>query len=194
LVLWLAKQDGAERDSLWVRPAQRRLSPGTTLEFDTGLTRPDGSAVADATFQAAVVAPSGGTRPVRVGRRGDTFAGSVGEFTEAGDWKLVVSARRPGIDQPVEKTTRFTIFRQDLERANPRANPLLMRQLAEATGGGVRAPEELGDIFEEIRTRPAAFETVEQWSYAPWDTWPMLLAMAGLLCGEWFLRKRFGLV
>jgi hypothetical protein len=194
LVLWLAKQDGAERDSLWVRPAQRRLSPGTTLEFDTGLTRPDGSAVADATFQAAVVAPSGGTRPVRVGRRGDTFAGSVGEFTEAGDWKLVVSARRPGIDQPVEKTTRFTIFRQDLERANPRANPLLMRQLAEATCGGVRAPEELGDIFEEIRTRPAAFETVEQWSYAPWDTWPMLLAMAGLLCGEWFLRKRFGLV
>lgn len=194
MVLWLAKQDGAERDSLWVRPAQRRLSPGTALEFDAGVSRPDGTVVDDASFQAAVVAPSGATRPVRMARRGETFAGSVGDFTEAGDWKLVVKATKPGVAQPLERTTRFTVFRQDLERSNPRANPLLMRQLAEATNGGVRSPEEIPDILEEIRTRPAAFETREQWSYAPWDKWPMFLLMAGLLCSEWFLRKRFGLV
>ena len=194
MVLWLAKQDGTEKDSLWVRPAQRRLSPGTTLEFDTGLTRPDGSVVADASFQARVVSPSGGSRPVRVARRGETFAGAVGEFTEAGDWKLVVTATKPGLAQPFERITRFTIFRQDLERSNPRANPLLMRQLAEATTGGVRAPEEIASILDDIRTRPAVFETLEQWSYSPWDKWPMFALMAGLLCSEWFLRKRFGLV
>jgi hypothetical protein len=194
MVLWLAKQDGTEKDTLWVRPGQRRLSPGATLEFDTGLTRPDGTPVPDASFQATVVSPSGATRPVRVTRRGEAFAGALGEFTEAGDWKLLVTATKPDGGQPLERATRFTVFRQDLERANPRANPLLMRQLAEATAGGVRAPEELGDVFDEIRTRPAAFETVEQWSYSPWDTWPMFLVMAGLLCFEWFLRKRFGLV
>jgi hypothetical protein len=194
MVLWLAKQDGAEKDALWVRPAQRRLSPGGTLQFDVGLTQPDGAAVADASFQAAVVAPSGGTRPVRVARRGETSAGSIGEFTEAGDWKLVVKAVKPGVEQPFERTTRFTVYRQDLELANPRANPLLMRQLAEATPGGVRSPEEIAGILDEIRTRPAAYETLEQWSYAPWDKWPMFLLMAGFLCGEWFARKRFGLV
>jgi hypothetical protein len=78
--------------------------------------------------------------------------------------------------------------------ANPRANPLLMRQLAEVTPGGVRTPEEIADILDELRTAPAAFETLEQWSYTPWDKWPAFLLLALLLSGEWFLRKKFGLV
>jgi hypothetical protein len=69
-----------------------------------------------------------------------------------------------------------------------------MRQIAEPTPGGVRSPEELAELFEEIRTAPAAFETVEQWSLSPWDTWPMFLLMAACLCLEWFFRKRWGLV
>ena len=86
------------------------------------------------------------------------------------------------------------MVRQDLELANPRANPLLMRQLAEATSGGVRLPEELPGIFEEIARKPAAFETTEQWSLVAWDTWPMFLLLAGFMCTEWCLRKRWGLV
>jgi len=58
----------------------------------------------------------------------------------------------------------------------------------------VRLPEELPAIFAELAARPAAFETREQWSYAPWDKWPMLLVLAGCMCAEWFLRKRWGLV
>jgi hypothetical protein len=193
LVLWLARQDDAEKDSLWLRLAQRRLSPGTTLEFDAGLTKPDGSIVTDVGIAAEVVSPSGVARPIRVGRRGETFAGSVASFSEPGDWHMVVTATRPD-GSVTERSARFTIFRQDLELANPRANPLLMRQLAEATPGGVRSPEELGDIIEEIRSRPATFETLEQWSYTPWDKWPLFLLLAAFLCGEWFLRKRFGLV
>ena len=81
-----------------------------------------------------------------------------------------------------------------MELANPRANPLLMRQLAEVTGGGPRSPEELADIFDEIKNKPAAFDTLEQWSYTPWDKWPMFLLLAALLCTEWLLRKRWGLV
>jgi hypothetical protein len=69
-----------------------------------------------------------------------------------------------------------------------------MRQLAEATGGGVRLPEELSGIFDEIAKAPAAFESEQQWSFAAWDKWPMFLLLAGCMCAEWFLRKRFGLV
>ena len=193
LVLWLARQDDAEKDSLWLRLAQRRLSPGSTLEFDTGLTKPDGSAVTDVALAAEVISPEGAARPIRVGKRGETFAGSIADFAEPGDWRLSVRATRPD-GSVVERSARFTIFRQDLELANPRANPLLMRQLAEATPGGVRTPEELGDILEEIGSRPSTFETLEQWSYTPWDKWPLFLLLAAFLCGEWFLRKRFGLV
>ena len=192
-VLWLARQDDAEEDSLWLRLAQRRLTPGSTLEFDAGLTRPDGSAVTDVSLEAEVIPPSGAARSIRIGRRGDTFAGMVTDFAEPGDWRIVVTATTPD-GRVMDRAARFTIVRQDLELANPRANPLLMRQLAEATPGGVRTPEEIRDILAEIRDRPTTFETLEQWSYTPWDKWPLFLLLAGLLCGEWFLRKRFGLV
>jgi hypothetical protein len=193
-VLWLARQDDAEQDTLWVRLAQRRVSPGTPLPFDTGLTRPDGTAQTGVTIEATVIAPDGTGRPVRVTRQGDTFSGVIADCAEPGDWKLVVRATRPGEAAPRERSARFTVFRQDLELANPRANPLLMRQLAEVTTGGVRLPEELPAIFEEIAAKPATFESKEQWSLSPWDTWPMFLLMAACLSGEWFLRKRWGLV
>ncbi|MFM1996848.1 MAG: hypothetical protein RLZZ111_1235 [Planctomycetota bacterium] len=194
LVLWLAKQDEADQDSLWVRLAQRRISPGAPLPFDVGLTKPDGTAVTDVTIEGVAIGPAGQPRPVRIARRGETFSGTLLDLAEPGDWKLVVKSSRPGDAAPRERSARFTVVRQDLELANPRANPLLMRQLAEATGGGVRLPEELPGIFLEIAGRPAAFETEEQWSYAVWDKWPMLAVLAACLCTEWALRKRFGLV
>jgi hypothetical protein len=194
LVLWLAQKDDQEGDSLWVRLAQRRLSPGAPLAFDAGVTKADGTPVNDMAIEAVAISPSAKPRAVRVPRKGDAFAGVVAGFDEPGDWKLVLRAARDGQPKQLERTVRFTVFRQDLELANPRANPLLMRQLAEATDGGVRSPEELTDIFDEIRGKPAAFETLEQWSYTPWDKWPMFLVMAGCLCVEWVLRKRWGLV
>ena len=194
MILWLARQDDDEKDSLWVRLAQRRVAPGTTLAFDAGLSKPDGTAIADAAVEAVAVSPSGGSRPVRISRRGETFSGSLADCSEPGDWKLTVRATRAGTPETWERSARFTVFRQNLELANPRANPLLMRQLAEATDGGVRSPEELPEIFAEIGGRPAAFETLEQWSYTPWDKWPMFLLLAGCMCTEWFLRKRWGLV
>ena len=194
LVLWLARQDAADEDRLWVRLAQRRISPGTPLPFDAGLTKPDGTALAGVALEATVIAPDGQKRPVRVGRQGETFSGLVADCAEPGDWKVVVRATRPGDAAPRERSARFTVFRQDLELANPRANPLVMRQLAEATSGGVRLPEELPAIFAEIAARPPTFESKEQWSFAPWDTWPMFLLMAACMATEWFLRKRWGLV
>ncbi|MFM7519104.1 MAG: hypothetical protein ACKO9B_01395 [Planctomycetota bacterium] len=193
LVLWLARQEDDEADKVWVRLAQRRVSPGVSLAFDAGITRSDGTPVPEVSFEATAIAPGGATRPVRITRRGDVFNGSIAEFSEPGDWKLEVKATRAN-GEVTTRSARFTVFRQDLELANPRANPLLMRQLAEASTGGVRSPEELPRLFAEIAALPSAFETEEQWSYSPWDKWPMLLLLAGLMCCEWFLRKRWGLV
>lgn len=193
-VLWLAKQDDSAADAVWVRLAQRRIPPGTPLPFDVGITTADGTLPAATAFEAIVVSPSGQRRPVRVVRRGETFSGQITECVEPGDWKLVVQGTRPDVAEPKECTRRFTVFRQDLELANPRANPLLMKQLAEVTTGGVRLPEELPAVFEEIASRPPEFETREQWTATPWDTWPMLLLLAGCMCAEWTLRKRWGLV
>jgi hypothetical protein len=194
LVLWLARKDDAEADSLWLRLAQRRISPGSPLEFDAGIMGPEGQPRVDVPLEAAVISPAGQSRPVRMVKAGETFSGTVSAGDDPGDWTLVVRGRLPGVAEPLERSARFTVFRQDLELANPRANPLLMRQLAETTTGGVRLPEELPGIFEEITARPAEYESREQWSFTPWDTWPMLLLLAGCLTAEWYLRKKWGLV
>jgi len=194
LVLWLARKDGTENDSLWVRLAQRRIPPGTPLEFDAGITGPEGEVRRDVELQAFVVSPTGQERPVRVVSAGETFSGTVAGCADPGDWKLVVRARQANGVELLERTGRFTVYSQDLELANPRANPLLMRQLADVTTGGVRLPEELPGIFAEIAERPAVYESREQWSFSPWDTWPMLLLLAGCLIAEWYLRKKWGLV
>jgi hypothetical protein len=194
LVLWLARKDDTESDAVWLRLAQRRLPPGAPLEFDVGITGADGEPRTDIAFEAMVVSPSGQSRPVRVVAAVEAFGGTVAECIEPGDWKLVVRASLPGVAEPRERSARFTVFRQDLELANPRANPLLMRQLAEATIGGVRLPEEVPGIFEELAARPAVYESREQWSFAPWNTPPTLLVMAAFLIAEWYLRKRWGLV
>lgn len=194
LVLWLARKDDADADTVWLRLAQRRLAPGTPLEFDAGITGSDGEPRTDAIVDAMVMAPTGQSRPVRAAATGDAFSGTISECVEPGDWKLVVRARLPGDGEPRERSARFTVFRQDLELANPRANPLLMRQLAEATPGGVRLPEEIPTIFEELAARPAVYESREQWTFTPWNTPPVLLIMGALLIAEWFLRKRWGLV
>ena len=194
LVLWLARKDDAEADSLWLRLAQRRIAPGSPLEFDAGIMGPEGQPRVDVPLEAAVISPAGQSRPVRMVPAGETFSGTVSAGDDPGDWTLVVRGRLPGVAEPLERSARFTVFRQDLELANPRANPLLMRQLAETTTGGVRLPEELPGIFEEIAARPAEYESREQWSFTPWDTWPMLLLLAGCLTAEWYLRKKWGLV
>ena len=193
MVLWLARQDGTESDTLWVRPAQRRIAPGTPLPFDAGLVTAADEAPRDVSIEAHVVSPSGARRPVRLARSGDGYAGVVADCVEAGDWTIVVTASRPNAAAQ-ERSARFTVARQDVELANPWSNPLLMRQIAESTPGGVRTPEDLPGTFRDIATRPAEFEALEQWSATPWDTWPMFLLLAGALCTEWFLRKRWGLV
>ena len=116
---------------------------------------------------------------------------------EPGDWKLKVSAHGTDGGEIGTKEARFTIYRQDLELANPIANVELMRQLADATasaGGGVRAPEDISDIFRAIAEKPAEFVIEKQESFTPWDSGPLLFIVLSLMSFEWFLRKKWGLV
>ena len=190
LVLWLARRDDADGETLWLKLARRRISVGSPLVFDAGITRPDGTLVEEIPLSAQVMNPAGRSLPLRLIRKGEAFTGAVPACGEPGDWKVIV---RSGPDAE-EQSARFTVYRQDLELANPRANGLLMSQIASATTGGTRLPEELPGIFDDLAERPAEYATVEQWSFSIWDNWFLLLLLTGCLSMEWFLRKRWGLV
>ena len=66
-----------------------------------------------------------------------------------------------------------------------------LEQIAETTGGRVVEPSRLGSLIGEMRSRevPVMRTTVHPF----WHNWPMLLAVIGLLAGEWGLRRWKGL-
>jgi hypothetical protein len=189
-VLWLARRDDFDGERLWLKLARRRISVGSPLVFDAGLTLPDGTLVQGSSLSATVIDPAGNSRYVRLSKNSESFSGTIAGCTEPGDWRVVVKAD----DQGGEAAARFVVYRQDLELANPRANTLLMQQIASATDGGVRLPEELPSIFKEIGQAPPVFTTSEDWSSTLWDNWIIISMFAGCLCTEWFFRKRWGLV
>jgi hypothetical protein len=160
------------------------------LVFDTGLTTADGTLAKGNALSATVIDPAGNSRYVRLVKDGESFSGTITGCSEPGDWRVAVTADPQG----GEAVARFVVYRQDLELANPRANTLLMQQIASTTDGGVRLPEELSSIFKEIGQAPPVYTTSEEWSVSLWDNWITLLMVAGCLCTEWFCRKRWGLV
>ena len=93
--------------------------------------------------------------------------------------------------------SRFLVFEQDLELDNAVADPTLLASLSAMTkdvGGRSLAPEELSDLLDEMTEKPLELEVETQVKHTPWDTWPFFLLFVGLISGEWYLRKKWGLV
>jgi uncharacterized membrane protein len=195
-VLWLAKKDETAGEQVWVRLDQRRYQQGSKVDFTLGADNPQGDPLKSAEFEVQVDKPDGTTETVRVARRGDAAAGSFTGTSQPGDYKIAVSARDKG-ESVGAATARFSVSDQDVELDQPAAEPLLLAQLAKGTaeaGGAGLAPEELPDLLEKLKSRAAQFEEEIVETVTLWDRWPTLLVFVGLLSGEWFLRKRWGLV
>jgi hypothetical protein len=86
---------------------------------------------------------------------------------------------------------------QDLELDNPAARPAMLASLAKMTassGGKPVPPEAFSDLLREIAEKPPKMEIESQIKYTPWDKPEFFIAVVGLLCVEWYLRKKWGMV
>jgi uncharacterized membrane protein len=193
LILWLAKKEQQD-GSIWVQLAQRRFQRGARVEFEAGVLAKDGEPTTDAQLNASLTLPDGAKRQVRLVRQGEKYVGSFYETDLAGDYTLTAQAER-GAENLGTASVRFLVYEQDLELENPAADPSLLASLAAMTDGRAMVPDELFDFFERLGAdhRPDA-EVEVLAKHTPWDTWPYFLGLVGLLCVEWWLRKRWGLV
>lgn len=195
VALWLAKQDERTGDDVWLELPQRRYSPLAAVEFTAGSTGPEGEPSFDAELTAEVVAPDGTVASVPLLRDGDRYRGAFGGAVAAGDYRLVVIGRRAGVEIG-RAEARFLIYERDLELDNPAADPSLLASLSAATaesGGKAIPPELLPELLEELRADPPDFDVETQTSTPLWNNWPFFLLLVGLLCADWYLRKRWGL-
>ena len=193
VVLWLAKKDELVEGNVWIRLAQRRLSPSGRLECSVGARSPTGEPVTDAKFEAEVVLPDTTTRPLRLTRRDEHWAGTFAETLSAGDYSIVVKASRG--DQPLGTArARFLVFEEDLELDNASADVRGLESLAARTGGESVAPEQLPELLDKLTQETESLEDRVETKHTYWDRWPFFLVFVGLLGVEWYFRKRWGLV
>ena len=122
--------------------------------------------------------------------------GSFDGSDQPGDYKITASATA-GQTLLGSAEARFIVPDREMELDQPAAEPTFMASLANITadaGGAGLAPEELPDLLEKLKDRAEEFEEEISTEQTLWDSWPMLLTLVGCLSGEWWLRKRWGMV
>jgi hypothetical protein len=197
VILWAARKDELTDGNVWVRLAERRFSRGGRVVFTAGAQSPQGEPLADARFEAEVTLPDGSKQKVNLVRQGDHVSGSFDATQAAGDYAIAVHAADAQGAAVGDARSRFLVFEQDLELDNAVADPTLLASLSAITrqaGGRTLAPEELPALLREIQERPLEMIVEAQTKLTPWDTWPFFLLFLSLISGEWYLRKKWGLV
>lgn len=197
VILWAARKDELSDGSVWVKLEERRFSRGRRVVFTAGARTPEGEPQPDARFEAQVTLPDGSSQKVNLVRQGDHVSGSFDATQTAGDYQITVTARDPAGGVLGDAKSRFLVFEQDLELDNAVADPTLLASLSAMTrqaGGNSLAPEELPQLLERIHKQPLEMIVETQTKLTPWDTWPFFLLFLGLISGEWYLRKKWGLV
>ena len=179
-----------------MRLASRRVTRGTNIEFNVGADSPQGEPVAGAQFDVSIQTPEGKSEPVRTTKTADGWSASFRNTGKPGDYRIVVKAKDGGAELGTAEA-RFLVPNQDVELDRPAAEPTLMAQLADMTkpaGGAALAAEELPDLLKRLANKPPELKEEVTAKVTYWDTWSFFLAVVGLLGGEWYLRKRWGLV
>lgn len=192
-VLWLARKDESTEDNVWITLDTRRYGRGGRVEFTLGARTPQGEPLPDAQFTAEVLRPDGTTASARVLKQGETHTGLFLETQLPGEYTVRAAAQHDGAELGTA-AARFLVFEQDLELDNPAADRSTLESLAAMTRGRLLAPEELPSLLEELRAQSQELEVESETKSTLWDRWPTLLLLVGLLTGEWYLRKRWGLV
>jgi uncharacterized membrane protein len=194
IVLWLARKDQVAEGNVWVRLEGRRFAPGDKVEFTAGAQSPGGEPIKDAELTAEVLLPPGSARtPCLLQSKEDFKVGTFRDTQAAGDFVIEVTAKQKGQLVGTARA-RFSVTPQDLELDNASADRDTMASVAKATGGRLIEPEQLAKEIDKIAQQAQRLEVEEQTKKTLWDKWPFFLSLVGLLCVEWYLRKRWGMV
>jgi uncharacterized membrane protein len=197
-ILWLARRDESQQSDVWIKLAQRRYQPNSNVSFTLGARTPEGDALPQAQFTVTLLSPGGNKQTVRIVPGQEHWSGAV-NVKLPGDYALEVTATLEG--RSLGKTrAEFFVFDQDVELANSSADHEHFARLSQITkefGGRTVPPEALPQLLSEIASRPPDLEIhQEKWRLgdSPLSSWLWLTSFALALTGEWWLRKRWGLV
>jgi uncharacterized membrane protein len=146
----------------------------------------------DAKVTATVHTPSGRTLEVPMqwtGERNGQYRGSY-VADEEGLYAASVEAMREG-SRVGAGAVNMRAAPGDAEYFDPTMHAARLRRIADETGGRFYTADTVGALPEDLKYTGRGVTTVEERDL--WDMPIMLLALVGLMCGEWAYRRRVGM-
>ena len=195
MILWLARKDIDTDQAVWAKVEPRNFAAEQPVTIQLGARNEEGVAISDAEFTVDVSDPKTEVLnpSVRAGSSGITSV--YKETRTPGDYWVKVDARQNGESLGPLAWTRFIVDSRDPELDNPAADHALLEDIATLSGGDTLPPEKLADRLTDWLKAGIPNLAVERETTIPlWDNWPFLMIFVGLICTEWFVRKRRGLV
>jgi uncharacterized membrane protein len=195
VILWLARKELDQDQPVWVLAEPRNVAPGQQVALTYGARDGNGHPVKDAAFEMQVLRPDGGSDRLPAPNGAERNTIDFSQATVAGDYWVRVGATKDGRSLGLDGWTRFLVDPRDLELDNPAADPALLAELAELSGGSVEPPEKIATLLDRWLAAPPGRKALTVFRRTPlWDNAYLLLVFVGLVGSEWYFRKRFGLV
>jgi hypothetical protein len=190
----------APKGNIWVVTDRttydlRRLVSGVEIiAVSAGIEDTQGRPITDAPVTVTLTGPDNKPRSLQLRRSGIMRTGKIPTPKAAGLYTLKIAGKVDGKALTAEH--KFEVFRHDLEKKQVLANLGLLKQMARAGNGKYVPLAELGRLLNELRitTRPKTREVIHHEDLAARFRWPIVAAIILILCVEWSLRKKKGLV
>jgi hypothetical protein len=192
LLRWVSSE--TDDSPVRVRPVASTFDGGEPVSFTGQVYNESMQPVADATVEVTVTDSAGTEYPYTMDAVGQgRYTLDVGTLPE-GRYRYTAAARREGTELGTDQG-EFSVAPLRLEYQAPRADPVLMRQLAARSGGTAYTAQSMQQLPDDLARRSSfSSEAVQQTSEAElWRTSLFLIAILVLLAGEWTLRKYLGL-
>jgi uncharacterized membrane protein len=192
----------APRGNIWIASDKttydlRRLESGSeSIEVTAGVEDSTGRPILTARPTIRLTDPEGNRSQLKLAPGDENLFGRIplSRVREQGTYKLEIRHVLEG--KPLEAVHRFEVVKKDLEALQALADFDLLREMARESSGRFVPLRDLGNLMDDLKlaTRPRREERITRTDLAGEYRWPLLIALAVLLCAEWMLRKRKGLV
>ncbi|PEN14941.1 hypothetical protein CRI94_01215 [Longibacter salinarum] len=193
LVRWVAARQDTR--PVRVQPVQQVFAGSERVEFTGQVYNESQEPISDANISVEITAEDGTEYPLTMEPANNgQYNLDVGVLPE-GTYSYSATAVR-GNTTVGSDTGEFSVGELTVEYRETRADPVLMRQIAERSGGvALLGPE--ADRLSEVVQQTEGFKATTFQQEQETELWRTLLFLAlilACLAGEWTLRKRFGLV
>ena len=195
LIPWLAEPPFTVQDGAIALDAGRYLySPGEPVELRARIRDAKGLPISAKTIRGTLTR-DGSSQGSIVLEADENLPGvfrSTSQPKEVGRYEFAIDSKDFGGESHRVSVAWEVQARQTSELAELTLQEELLRKLADASKGEFFREDELPRLFEKLK--PWMEGQVIEKEIVLWQSYPWLAAIVALLCAEWILRKRIGLV